>query len=117
MEFSKMAMNSIQSIREEFPRYDSQLHFYIDEGDVFPKVFNHFKNAIKFFKPSEFVVFDIRFSNENFRIKCLASLFLYYIEDINDLQTSIIVFNESHSKFVSILKLEYSFEVVSWQAS
>lgn len=115
-DFAKKANNSTEGKKINFSIYNSSTHKYTDVKEVYINAVKRFKEELDLFDLNEKIIFNINFNSEDFRIKCLFYNFKTYIDNIEDLETSIIVYNEKHTKLVSILRMEYLFEVYKWIA-
>ncbi len=113
-DFSKKTINSTEGKKTDFSIYNTSNHQYTDIKGIYINAIKKFKEELEIFDMNEKIIFNINFNNEDFRVKCPFSSFKTYIDNIEELEISKIVYNENHTKLVSILRMEYLFEVYKW---
>lgn len=112
--FSKKIVNSNDTKVKTFSIYDVKGNVYINEVDEYRNALEYFKKQSNIFSGNENIIFNILYNQEQFRIQCLYSKFALHFDDIDDIGESIIVHNERLNKLVAILRMEYSFDVLSY---
>lgn len=112
--FSKKIVNSNDTEIEKFSIYDTACNAYVNEVDVYEDALKFLKKKLDVFDDNENIIFNILYNQEQFRIQCLYSKFALHFNDIDDIEESIIIYNELLNKLVAILRMEYSFDVLSY---
>ena len=97
-----------------FSIYDIKSHAYTNEVDEYRNALDFFKKKLSLFDENEDIIFNILYNQEEFRIQCPYSKFALHFNDIDDIEESIIINNEPVNKLVAILRMEYSFDVLSY---
>lgn len=110
-DFSKRVLNSDKVKIKEFSIYDAKVNVYINETEKYKEALNYFKDGLKIFNEKEDVIFNVKYNRERFRIQCPHSKFISNFDNIKNFEESIIVYDKSLTKIISILRMEYSFEV------
>ncbi|MCU0328265.1 MAG: hypothetical protein MUE53_04675 [Chitinophagales bacterium] len=110
--FSKKVINSNDTKIKEFSIYDALDNVYIDETNEYKNAFEYFKEELKIFHSNESIIFNILYNKEQFRIQCSYSKFELYLNEIDDIEETIIVCNDCQTKLVALLRMEYAFEVL-----
>ena len=112
-EFSKSALNSGKAIVKEFSIYNSIDGVYVNETSQYKEAVLYLKvEAKELFKDDETVVFNIRYNGECFRIQCPFLNLRSNYTRINHFDESLILFDKNLSRLISVLRMEYSFEVI-----
>lgn len=112
--FSKKIVNSDDTEIEQFTIYNIERNSYVNEVDVYEHALDFFLKKLNVFNENENIVFNILYNQEQFRIQCPYSKFVLHFNDIDDIEESIIVNNELLTKLVAILRMEYTFDVLSY---
>lgn len=112
-DFSKWAINSAKSIIKEFSIYNSADGIFENESDKYNEAILYFKNkAHELFKDNEIVIFNIKYSGEYFRIQCPFLKMMSNYARIKNFDESVLLFDKNLTKLISVLRMEYSFEVI-----
>lgn len=115
VEFCKVAVNSSSSDVNEFSFYDQIERKFKDERLEHKKALNYFNaEARKLFENDEEIVFNISFAQEHFRIESIFKEMISNFYKIKFSDQTIFLFDKKRTKHISLLRMEYSFEVITY---
>jgi len=112
-EFSKIAVNSETSTVTEFSFYDVEKDSFKKKSEEYEKAIQYFKaKARELFEDDEIIIFNIKYNGEYFRIECAFNEMISNFSDLRLLEETIFLFDSNRTKHISILRMEYSFQVI-----
>lgn len=112
-EFSKIAVNSDISTVTEFSFYDVDIDNFKNKSEEYKKAIQYFKaKATELFEDDEIIIFNIKYNGEYFRIECVFDEMILNFSNIAFSEETIFLFDSNRTKHISILRMEYSFEVI-----
>lgn len=111
-QFCKVAANSEKSIVKKFNFYSIENGFE-DESKKLKEAISYFKNKARdFFLDNDIIIFNLKYNDELFRVECMFRDFLLNFNKIKSLDETIFLFDKDRTKHISILRMEYNYEVI-----
>ncbi|OOE71082.1 hypothetical protein [Salinivibrio kushneri] len=110
MRFCRLAHNISEGEYKREGIYMDDDHCYIDNTEVWNMTLKLLSEKINHFNDEECVIFTAVYNGEFFRVKCDATEFIDNFSEIDCLREQPKIFNPSHTKLLSVMRLEYELE-------
>lgn len=116
MSFCRMAHNSLSGTVHKYKFSEDGSVSVNEKNRAYFDAMQKLKEiCFCYFSKSDFLVFSLQYNNEEFRVICEARKFLDWWDEIRHLDRFPTIFNKDHSCIVSIIELEYEFEVFAYK--